>query len=405
MARNRNSVSQQKGRLVRSVSSPLTVVQAQRDDLKEYFLTFRPERNSSGGAESVENIYNRVAEFLATIHGEIVQERCYAMANTYAQVSAARQRAYTQHGVESEGSLCFVGEMPCEAEHGAVAGIQVWAVRTPKGGAVSPLLLEGQAVGRKFCYGNTCYLSVASLGPAKHVCEGHRLHDHALSMFENANRILEAHGLIYRDVARTWIYLPKLLSWYDEFNAARRQAYRQFGLMDGQKPVWLPASTGIQGDCPFGRECMMDFLAISRRGEAALEARILNSPRQCEAFQYGSSFSRAVEIRDESVSRIYVSGTASINERGETVHIGNPEEQMRHTLRVVKELLSSRDHSLGDAAHCVAFVKSAECAPAFRRIAREEGLDPRGVIETAADICRDDLLFELEVMTIKPLVS
>lgn len=403
MTRNHSSVPQQKGTLVRSVSSPLTVVQVQREDLKEYFLTFRPEAASDRGAESVENIYNRVAEFLAGIGGEIVQERCYAMTNTYAKVSAAREKAYEKHGVESEGSLCFVGEMPCEPTFNGVAGIQVWAVRTPEGGSVSPLMLEGQAVGREFCYRNICYLSVASLGPAEHVCVGHRLHDHALSMFENANRVLEAHGLTYRDVARTWIYLPKLLSWYSEFNAARRQAYQQFGLMDGQKPVWLPASTGIQGDCPFGRECMMDFLAISRRGEAALEAKLLNSPRQCEAFQYGSSFSRAVEIRDESVSRIYVSGTASINERGETIHLGNPEEQIRHTLRVVKELLSWRDHSLGDAAHCVAFFKSADYAPAFRRIAGEEGLDPRGVIETAADICRDDLLFELEVMTIKPL--
>lgn len=403
MTRDDKPVPQQKGALVRSVSSALTVVQAQRDDLTEYFLTFRPEAVSARGAESVENIYNRVAEFLAGISGEIVQERCYAMTNTYAQVSAARQKAYEKHGVESEGSLCFVGEMPCEPIQNGVAGIQVWAVRTPEGGAVSPLMLEGQAVGREFCYRDICYLSVASLGPAKHFCEGHRLHDHALSMFENANRVLEAHGLTYRDVARTWIYLPKLLSWYSEFNAARRQAYQQFGLMDGQKPAWLPASTGIQGDCPFGRECMMDFLAISRRGEAALEAKILNSPRQCEAIQYGSSFSRAVEIRDESVSRIYVSGTASINERGETVHLGDPEEQIRHTLRVVKELLSWRHHSLGDAAHCVAFVKSADYAPAFRRIAGEEGLDSRGVIETAADICRDDLLFELEVMTIKPL--
>jgi enamine deaminase RidA (YjgF/YER057c/UK114 family) len=403
MTRNNSPVPQQKGTLVHSVSSPLTVVQVQRDDLTEYFLTFRPEQPSARAVESVESIYNRVAEFLSEIRGEILQERCYAMTNTYPQVSAARQQAYEKHGVESEGSLCFVGEMPCEPTQNGVAGIQVWAVRTPKGGAVSPLMLKGQALGRKFCYGNVCYLSVASLGPAEHVCVGHRLHDHALSMFENANRVLEAHGLTYRDVARTWIYLPKLLSWYGEFNAARRQAYQQFGLMDGQKPVWLPASTGIQGDCPFGRECMMDFLAISRLGEAELEAKILNSPRQCEAFQYGSSFSRAVEIRDESVSRIYVSGTASINERGETVHIGNPEEQIRHTLRVVKELLSWRHHSLGDAAHCVAFVKSPDYAPAFRRIAEEEGLDPRGVIETAADICRDDLLFELEVMTIKPL--
>jgi enamine deaminase RidA (YjgF/YER057c/UK114 family) len=382
------------------ISRPMSVVEVQRGDLKEFFLTFCPKRHSSGESESIQDIYERVAEFISYIRGEIVQERCYATTNTYPEVSAARKKAYRKYGVESEGTLCFVGEMSCEAS--PVAGIQVWAVQSGKGTVVSPLRIEGEVVGRTFCYQNSCYVSVASLGPRRSLGEQQKLQEHAKSMFEEANAILTTHGLTYRDVARTWIYLPKLLSWYDEFNVARRQAYRDFGLMDGQKPVWLPASTGIQGDCPLGRECMMDFLAISCREGSALEMQMLQSPRQCNAFEYGSSFSRAVEIRDEAVSRIYVSGTASIDEQGKTVYVGEPEEQIRHTLRAVGDLLASRGHRLSDAAHGVAFLKRADYSDQFRRIAQEQGLDYRGVIETAADICRDDLLFELEVMTIAP---
>lgn len=222
-----------------------------------------------------------------------------------------------------------------------------------------------------------------------------------MSMFEEANRVLTAHELTYRDVARTWIYLPKLLSWYNEFNSTRRDFYRELGLMDGQKPAWLPASTGIQGDCPLGRECMMDFLAVSPREGSTLEMEMLVSPRQCNAFKYGSSFSRAVELKDESVSRIYVSGTASIDEQGRTAHIGDFEKQVRHTLQAVRELLASRGHSFSDIAHCVAFLKHREDCDEFPRIAEEEGLDYSVVIPTAADICRDQLLFELEVMTVK----
>ncbi len=398
---NRDSMTDGDTGFSRFMSRPLSVVEVQRGDLKEFFLTFCPKQAPSGASESVEEIYDRVAEYIARIRGEIVQERCYAMTNTYEAVSDARRKAYRKHGVESEGTLCFVGEMPCEPT--SVAGIQVWAVQSKKSAAVCQLLLEGQAVGKTFCYQNICYLSVASLGPREELREAPRRQEHAMSMFVQANQILTAHGLGYRNVARTWIYLPKLLSWYDEFNAARRQAYREFGLLDGQRPVWLPASTGIQGDCPLGRECMMDFLAISRLEGGTLETEMLGSPGQCEAFQYGSSFSRAVEVKDESVSRIYVSGTASIDEEGKTVHVGEPEKQIRHTLNVVRELLASRNHSFSDIAHCVAFLKRAEYTSEFRRIAGEEGLDYRGVIETAADICRDDLLFELEVMTVKPL--
>jgi len=396
-----NSSEKGKGGFSRFVSRPLSIVEVQRRELKEYFLTFCPKRDSSGGSESVEEIYQRVAEFVSGTRGEIVQERCYAMTNTYEEVSAAREKAYKKHGVESEGTLCFVGEMPCEAS--AVAGIQIWAVQAEKGPIVGPLILEGEAVGRTFSYQNISYVSVASLGPWKSMGKGRRLRDHATSMFEQANRILAAHGLSYRDVARTWIYLPKLLSWYDEFNVARRRFYRELGLTDGTKPTWLPASTGIQGDCPLGRECMMDFLAISRREGGALEMEMLKSPRQCDAFAYGSSFSRAVELSDESVSRIYVSGTASIDEQGKTAHIGDVENQIRHTLVAVRDVLRSRTHSFSDIAQCVAFLKRPQYSTQFRRIAEEEGLDYGGVIETAADICRDDLLFEIEVMTIKPL--
>ncbi len=383
------------------MSRPMSVVEIRRGDLTEFFLTFCPKRHSSGESESIEDIYERVAEFLSYIRGDIVQERCYATTNTYREISDARETAYTKYGLESEGTLCFVGEISCEAS--PVSGIQVWAVHSKESTSVAPLTIEEEVVGRSFCHQGTCYVSVPSLGPRKDLGKQHRLQEHARSMFQKANDILTAHGLSYRDVARTWIYLPKLLSWYDEFNAARREAYREFGLMDGQKPVWLPASTGIQGDCPLGRECMMDFLALSNRQSGTLEIETLRSPRQCDAFEYGSSFSRGVEIRDESVSRIYVSGTASIDEQGKTVHVGNPEKQIRHTLHVVRDLLAPRDHSLSDVAHCVAFLKRPEYSEILQRVASEEGLSYPGCIQTAADICRDDLLFEVEVMTVKPL--
>jgi len=404
MKGNVDSSEEGKAGFSRLVSPPLTIVEFQRGSLKEYFLTFRPQRDSSGASESVEEIYRRVAEFVSGTQGEIVQERCYAMTNTYGAVSAAREKAYKEYGLETEGTLCFVGEMPCEPS--PLAGIQLWAVQPMQKmqkATVSPLILEGEAVGTKFCHRNICYVSVASLGPGKDVTKGQNLQEHASSMFEQARRIVAAHGLNYHDVARTWIYLAKLLSWYDEFNVARRQFYREVGLLDGQKPTWIPASTGIQGDCPLGRECMMDFLAISCLEGGKLEMEMLKSPRQCDAFEYGSSFSRAVELKDESVSRVYVSGTASIDEGGKTVHIGDSEKQIRHTLRAVRELLASRNHSFSDIAHCVAFLKRPQYLTQFRRIAEEEGLDYRGVIETAADICRDELLFEVEVMTVKPL--
>jgi enamine deaminase RidA (YjgF/YER057c/UK114 family) len=222
-------------------------------------------------------------------------------------------------------------------------------------------------------------------------------------MFREANRTLESSGFRFRDVARTWIYLPQLLDWYDEFNAARAQSYQEFGLLDGRRPVWLPASTGIQGASPLGHECMLDLLAVARTDGARADMEMLASPLQCEAYEYGSMFSRAVEVRDESVSRIFVSGTASIDRVGVTVHVGDCAAQVRCTLATVRELLAARGHDLGDVTHCVAFLKNRDHADEFRVTAADMGLDPGIAIQTVADVCRHDLLFELEVTAVRPL--
>ncbi|RPJ49709.1 MAG: hypothetical protein EHM23_36340 [Acidobacteria bacterium] len=263
------------------------------------------------------------------------------------------------------------------------------------------MAVEGNPVGRKFSLGGISYASVVSVEPSAIGHNSSRLEDHAASMFRESAGILNSYGLGFRDVARTWIYVPQLLCWYDDFNAARRQVYRELGLSDGSRPIWLPASTGIQGQSPRGCECMMDLLAVSGRLDSGHRLEMLKSPLQCEAYDYGSFFSRAVELKDESVSRIFVSGTASIDGQGNTVFKDDPMGQIRFTLQVVKELVGTRGHSLADMAHCVAFFKNRDHAGAFLEVAEEQGLDARVVVQTVADVCRNDLLFEMEALTVK----
>ncbi len=404
MSPNSDRLQYEQSSCARSLARPLSIVEIRRPCASEFFLTFRPRIAPWGALEPPEELYRRVAECLAGIPGQIVQERCYATVAAFEEIRTSRERLYAEHGIDGHGAFCFVGQDPCESM--AIAGVQLWVVGSQCAGGqktVAPVVLDGKVVGRKFCCGDSCFISVPSVGPRDDVGETRSRKDRAVSMFEQANRILAANDLSFRDVARTWIYLPALLEWYGEFNAARRGAFREAGLLDGGKPVWLPASTGIQGACPEGRDCMMDFLALVRPDGSGSEMRSINSPDQCEAYQYGSSFARAVEIRDGALSRIYVSGTASIDEDGETIHVGDVEKQIRTTLRVVRDLLAPRGHSFGDIAQGVMFLKSPEFVDAHRRVAAEEGLDCRVVIEAVADVCRDDLLVELEIMTVKSL--
>lgn len=385
-------------RFSRLTRRDFSVVEFQRADLKEYYITCFPE-DSGDSEDLIGEVYARVGEFLESLGAEVVSERCYGETAVFPEVKAARTRLYKQHGLEYEGSLSFVGGTPILKR--GLAGLQIWAVVAEDRPAVRTMTLDGSPVGRKFSHGGISYASVASVEPSAVGHYSPHLKDHAGSMFRESARILNSYGLSYRDVARTWIYLPQLLSWYDDFNAARREVYAEFGLAEGSRLSWLPASTGIQGQSPRGCECMMDLLAVSDRADFGHRLEMLNSPLQCEAYDYGSFFSRAVELKDESVSRIFVSGTASIDSQGNTVFKDDPKGQIRFTIQVVKELVGTRGHSLSDMAHCVAFFKNSEYTGAFLEVAEEQGLDARVVVQTVADVCRNDLLFEMEALTVK----
>ena len=146
---------------------------------------------------------------------------------------------------------------------------------------------------------------------------------------------------------------------------------------------------------------MMGMLAVARLNGSNAILSTVESPCQCEALSYGSAFSRAVELRSARLSRIFVSGTASIDARGETVHAGDIEKQSAQALRTVRELLEARGHGMRDVAHATVFLKRPEFLHVFRCIAEAEGLDRTCTIETVADACRDDLLVEIEALSLK----
>jgi enamine deaminase RidA (YjgF/YER057c/UK114 family) len=384
-----------KSMLVRRSGRSLYAVDVRRDGMTEQLLTFRPVRQVDR-MESLASFFGRIADYLAACGVDIIQERCYGRSDAFTEILTQRTAAYRQYMIADEGAFFFVGQAPCDES--AVAGVQIWAAGPRGKGLVAPLHVDGAPVGTRFFDGHTSFTSIQNIGPASR--NGHARQDQAVEMFERAAELLGTQGLSYHNVVRTWIYIPELLEWYGELNVARRAVFKKAGLLDGEKPpAWLPASTGIQGRCPAGRSCMMGVLAVSHANGTRVGT--VESPRQCEAFAYGSAFSRAVELRDKSLSRMYVSGTASIDNSGATVHVGDIEKQTAQTLCAIRELLGARDHGMHDVVHATVFLKRPEFLPAYRRVAAEEGLDWACTVETIADVCRDDLLVEIEALSVK----
>jgi len=132
------------------------------------------------------------------------------------------------------------------------------------------------------------------------------------------------HGV--SNVIRTWFYLDNILGWYAEFNRVRTGFFEKANL------GIMPASTGWAPPISMARPLWpRPWPSFKDAGPPHSEGE---SPLQCEAFSYGSAFSRAVELCDAASRTLYISGTASIEPGGRTIHHGNTARQSRPRWRL-----------------------------------------------------------------------
>ena len=72
-----------------------------------------------------------------------------------------------------------------------------------------------------------------------------------------------------------------------------------------------------------------------------------------EAYDYGSAFSRGMRIDLNGLTILLISGTASIDEHGSTVHVGDFRAQLRRTYDNITDLLARGRHLARHRPHHV----------------------------------------------------
>ncbi|WP_295979866.1 Rid family hydrolase [uncultured Variovorax sp.] len=205
---------------------------------------------------------------------------------------------------------------------------------------------------------------------------------------------------------RIWNYLPRInadgggLERYRQFNLGRQEAFLEAG---------RAAFEGAPAACALG----IHQGALSIRFLAGQRAPLpVENPRQVSAYRYpetygprSPTFSRAAlaDIGGGSIA-LFISGTASIVGH-ETVHHGDVREQTRETLRNLQAVVDaanercSAEFSLAEL-DCVAYVRHPSDTAAVRAVVEEAlGADApmaRHAVYLEADICRSDLLVEIE---------
>lgn len=146
---------------------------------------------------------------------------------------------------------------------------------------------------------------------------------------------------------------------------------------------------------------------ILKQGIAPIEKRAMTNLHVLnEAFAYEkpSSFARGMRIDIGNVVILLISGTASIDEAGNTVHVGDFCAQCRRTYQNITGLLESEGASWHDIVRTSCYLRDidrdyAEFNEERTKFFAEQGLDPLPASTgIEAKLCRPDLLVEMEAI-------
>ena len=244
-------------------------------------------------------------------------------------------------------------------------------------------------------------------------------YERSFDAFTKMRAELEGNGFLLPHVFRTWIYQGHIVleegetQRYKELNRARSDFFHGVRFLEERLPeplkgrVVYPASTGIGAD---DVDITMSCIALKTdRDDVRLIP--LENPNQTSAFDYASfyspkspKFARAMAVSFNERTAVYVSGTASIVNQ-ETVFQGDPAAQTNQTLDNIAALISEtnlQNHGLDgfaadltDLAVARVYVKNQKDMSVVRSIC-EQRLPEVPILYTYADVCRDDLLVEIE---------
>jgi enamine deaminase RidA (YjgF/YER057c/UK114 family) len=209
----------------------------------------------------------------------------------------------------------------------------------------------------------------------------------------------------HRHLIRIWNYLPEINAQaggderYRHFNSARAMAFRKSGRATTGT---VPAACALGS--PAGSPLSIYFLAARR------PPRMIENPRQTSAYLYPPKFgkhspifSRACIWGEPPESRLFVSGTASIVGH-ETIHHGNVVAQTRETLVNIGALVDEANRTVGARRFALSelklkvYVRNLADLPAIKATLAEL-LDPATcIVYLQADVCREDLLVEIEAV-------
>ncbi len=229
------------------------------------------------------------------------------------------------------------------------------------------------------------------------------------SSYEQTQRLLknyesllhsQYHISMESNCLRTWFFVKDVDTQYKGLVVARREFFQEIGMTTQTHYI---ASTGIGGTpCESSSLVQLGCYALrpsAHSGQTAKErTRYLYAPTHLNrTYEYGVTFERGAVVTLSERHTAYISGTASINNRGEVLHVGDVRAQTLRMWKNVEALLQEGGMSMENVLQMVVYLRDIADYQTVSQMFDKRFPDVPRVI-TLAPVCRPAWLVEMEVI-------
>ncbi len=191
---------------------------------------------------------------------------------------------------------------------------------------------------------------------------------------------------------RTWFFVRDVDTQYAGLVKARKENFEEQGLNEHTHYI---ASTGIGGN-PANPRAIVQLGTYALTGFAPKQQYYLYAKTHLNpTIEYGVTFERGTVVEFGDRAQVYISGTASINNKGEVMHIGDIVRQTERMWENVGELLKEGNASFDDVMQIIVYLRDLCDYPIVKEMFDRRFPDIPRVI-TLAPVCRPTWLIEME---------
>lgn len=218
------------------------------------------------------------------------------------------------------------------------------------------------------------------------------------TVLQNYEKTLDSFGATLADnCIRTWFYVRDVDTQYAGLVKARRENFIEQGLTEKTHYI---SSTGIGGS-PGNTKALIQLGSYALMGFEPEQQRYLYAPTHLNpTYEYGVTFERGTVMEYGDRAHVLISGTASINNKGEVVHVGDIVKQTHRMWENVETLLKEGNANFDDVMQIIVYLRDTAD---YEMVAKmfEERFPNIPTVITLAPVCRPTWLIEMECIAVK----